>query len=352
METYEEILSRMKESYAGYAGFYPPDESDIVIRLKVLAGEIYKREADAEYIKRQLFPSTATGDNLDMHAAERGLVRKPATKASGKVWFYPSEDTHPDILIPAGTEVCTYTDMKRFITDSDAVLASEDSRVLVDITASEAGSAYNARGGTVSIIVTPVTGIGRVYNSSVFTNGADAESDDELRKRVIDSYTDIVNGANAAYYKRLALSVPGVYSASAVGRVRGNGTVNVYISGLGEPVSTSVKNSVQQLMESERELNVDVQVFNADDIEIPLYIRLSVKPGYAFSEISNNVNEAVESFINALGIGADFRLSDAGKVISSVKGVLGFSFSEAYGSDVMINDDQYAVPGTIRITEV
>ena len=87
MESYEMIVQRMKNRYAGYAGFEPAEESDIMIRLRVLAAEIYQNQVQAEYIRSQLFPQTATGEYLDRHAAERGLSRKQATAASGGVAF-------------------------------------------------------------------------------------------------------------------------------------------------------------------------------------------------------------------------------------------------------------------------
>ena len=351
METYDAILQRMKDSYAGYAGFTPAEESDIMIRLRVLAGEIYQLRINEDYIARQLFPSTATGDYLDLHAAERGLSRKIATKATGSVTFYPESPTHPDILIPAGTEVCTYTDMKRFVTDSDVTLEENAESVVAGVTAAQAGAAYNARGGTVSIIVTPVAGIGRVYNGMVFSNGTDEESDDELRARIIDSYVNIVNGANAAYYKSLALSVPGVYSASVVGRGRGNGTVDVYLSGRGVPVSSAVKSEVQQLMDDGRELNVDVLVRDPQEVDVSLYIRINVEPGYAFNTVASEVQSAVENYIDGLGIGGDVRLSSVSEVIYHIKGVADFRFVESYGSDRIISDSQYPVADSILVRE-
>ena len=42
--------------------------------------------------------------------------------------------------------------------------------------------------------------------------GLTDQIDEELRARVLDSYINISNGANAAYYKSLALSVSGISS--------------------------------------------------------------------------------------------------------------------------------------------
>ena len=343
----------MIHNYSGYAGFEPHAESDVMMRLKVLAAEIYKERAYAAYIMRQMFPSTAVGQYLDRHAAERGLTRRQATKASGYVSFFPADAEHDSILIPAGTVVCTYTDMRRFVTDSDAVLAAEDDRVMVQVTAAEPGAAYNVNGGTVTIIVTPVQGIGSVTNGTRTAGGSDIESDEELRARVTDSYANISNGANAAYYKRLATSVSGVAYASVVGCARGAGTVNVYVLGEdGRSLTQERMADVQAVLSQNRELNVDVRAMEPDSVEVSLYIRLKVKPGYDFSAVSDQVRREVTGFINGLGIGRDLLLSEVGEVIYHIKGVADYRFLESYGSDCPISDAQYACADNITVREV
>ena len=351
MDSYNEILERMVGSYTEYAGSAPSPESDIMIRLRVLAGEIYNAQANAEYIKRQVFASTASGEYLDRHASERGLTRKAASYASGRVYFFAEQLDHEDILIPAGTEVCSPSDRLRFTTVSDSVIDAGDECKSVRVTAAEPGSAGNARSGAVTVLVTPIIGVGRVSNVSAFTGGADAESDEELRARVIDSYVDISNGANAAYYKSIALSADGVYSASVVGRGRGSGTVDVYISGRGAQVAPAVKQRVQAMLNEGRELNVDVLARDPSAVAVNLYIRLAVEDGYDFSSVSAQTEQAVSDYIDSLGIGQDVLLSRIGGVIRSVKGVSDYHFVESYGSDRTIDDNAYAAAGTITIRE-
>lgn len=346
------ILDRMKNSYIEYAGFTPQEQSDVMLRLRVLAGEIYKEQAYADYVLRQMFPSTAVGEYLDMHAAQRGLTRKPATKAHGSVAFFPAEETHDDILIPAGTVVCTYNDLHRYTTDSDVILRAEDSRAIAQITAVEEGAAYNAIVGVVTIIVTPVIGIGRVFNGSYVIGGSDVESDEDLRARLQDSIVNISNGTNAAYYKKIAMSVSGVSSASVVGRARGAGTVDVYILGDGVRATSSILAQVQELLTQGRELNVDVRACHPQEIDVSLYIRLSVEAGYDFDTVAEEVRQTVTDFINTLGVGRDVLLSEIGEVIYHIKGVSDYKFLESYGSDVMISDSQYACADNIIVREV
>lgn len=50
-------------------------------------------------------------------------------------------------------------------------------------------------------------------NPDAFSGGDDAESDDSLRRRLLDTYHRLPNGANTAYYEQTALS----YAAVAAG---------------------------------------------------------------------------------------------------------------------------------------
>ena len=87
METYDEIYTRMKEKYEDESAYEIDPASDIAIRLKVLAGEIYNAQCSLEWLKRQMFADTATGEYLDLLAQQRGITRKAATKASGQLTF-------------------------------------------------------------------------------------------------------------------------------------------------------------------------------------------------------------------------------------------------------------------------
>ena len=218
----------------------PQNESDVMLRMRVLAGEIYTQRVYADYILRQMFPSTAVGEYLDAHAAQRGLTRKGGTKAVGRALFYAPAEEHDDVLIPAGTVVST-ADGLRFVADSDTILHDGDLAVTVNVTAAHPGSAYNIIGNRLTVIVTPVMGIESVRNTVSISGGTDDESDEQLRERIADSFRNISNGANAAYYHSVAMSVDGVYTASVVGAARGAGTVDVYVCAKGEEFNRKSK---------------------------------------------------------------------------------------------------------------
>lgn len=86
-----------------------------------------------------------------------------------------------------------------------------------------------SRGAIHLMSVYPV-GITQCENPEAFSGGSDEESDEKLRERVLESYKRLPNGANAAFYEQEAMRFPTVASAKAVGRARGIGTVDVYVS--------------------------------------------------------------------------------------------------------------------------
>ena len=341
----------MLARYQEFSGYQPSEESDVMLRMRVLAGEIYKEKVYAAYILRQMFPSTAEGEYLDKHAAQRLLTRKAATKATGSVVFTAAEAEHDAITVPAGTVVCTAADTKRFVTNADCVIPPESRMAGVTVTAEQPGSSYNVAAQTVGIIVTPVIGIGEVKNVSRFTGGSDRETDDKLRERIADSFRNISNGTNAAYYRALAMSVDGVYSASAVGCGRGAGTVDVYISGRGTTLPAVKLQEVQTLIAGARELNVDVRVLSPSAVNINLYIKLTTDEGYVFADVANAVRTAVSDYIDGLGIGHDVLLSDIGEIVYHIKGVKAYRFLESYGSDRTISNAQYPRSSSILVRD-
>ena len=73
-------------------------------------------------------------------------------------------------------------------------------------------------------------GVSGVLNPKAFTGGSGAETDEELRARVLDSFIRLPNGANAAFYELRALSHAGVEAAVVIPRMSGIGTVGVVIA--------------------------------------------------------------------------------------------------------------------------
>ncbi len=352
METYEQILRRMTDKYEERTGTSPDSASDIGIRMKVLAGEVFSLQSEYEYVKRQMFPDTAEGEYLDRHAQQRGLTRRSGTKAQGEVMFCLDIPLDYDVTIPEGTVLSTRgDDPQRFVTKSEVTISSGRLSAPSIAEAINEGSDGNVAPDTITVIVTPVHSLLRVVNEYKMSDGTDEESDEQLRRRVLNSFVNIPNGTNKAFYIQSTLEVEGVRAAGVVAGVRGAGTLDVYImSDNGDP-SEELKSSVKTHLESLREINVDIEVGTLVRVPINIYVSVSVKSGYDFAEVEENIREAIEEYFSLIGAGENFYLSEVGEYIQHVEGVDNYTFSTIRSSDTVIDDDCIAWQGTVSITE-
>lgn len=354
MISYEEILSRMVKKYEELSGGTVHEQSDIMLRLSVLSGELYNSYVASEFIKRQMFVSTASGEYLDKHALARGLYRKEAVKASGEVTFSVDTAYDTDVVIEKGTAVSTSGEnVVQYMTDSAVTLYAGNTSVKAKVSAVEGGGKYNVIADTVTVLVTPPSGITAVTNETAIKGGTDAETDEELRERVLYSYRDISNGTNAVYYQRLAQSVSGVHSASVVSKARGEGTINVYICGKSNsPVNSEVITQVQTLLDENRELNVDILVLSASAVNVSFSFNLEIEDGYSFIEVKEEIEDKARAYVESLGVGKPALMCELGDLIFHTQGVRNYEFISAFCEDVYPDANEYCVLSELDITEV
>lgn len=351
-ETYQEILKRMQDKFEALSGYRADDASDIGIRLKVLAGEIFSAGTYAQWLKLQMFPQTAQGVQLDYHAQLRSLARKGAETARGLLYFTVEKEAAADLLIPKGC-ICSTQGKNplRFETTEDGTIKKGNKAIYIAAQAVKPGAQSNVLPGTVTMIVTPPAGVTDVINQSAFSGGADAESDDELRLRILEHIKNIPNGTNRAFYKNAAESFEGVHSAGVVPRGRGAGTVDIYLAGKASAAGNALVKRVQEYMDSAREINVDVKVLPAQISAVSIYAAVQVRGGYEFEQVEKLCKEAVRAYFDMLGVGEDVRLSDVGEAIYHVPGVLSYQFDDYHTSDSHAQPSQLHVLKDVVITQ-
>lgn len=352
MDSYDTICSRMKRKYREQTGYMPDDASDIGIRIQLLAGEIFSFNTYLEWVKNQIFPQTATGNSLDYHGEIRGIIRKTAAKAKGLLTFLLDEALDTAVTIPKGT-ICSTSGNNpiRFVTLSAVTInaGSKQNSVLAEAVIS--GSCGNAAPQNINKMVTlPVNSL-KVINYSEFTGGLDEESDDEYRKRILDSYKEISNGTNFAYYKSTAKSVNGVHSVGVVPRKRGVGTVDLFIADKGRNCSSSVLNAVQSLLYQKREVNVDVKINHAALVSYPVMVTIYMKPGYDFDTAEGAIRSALTEYFKNLGVGENVYLASLGDIIKHIEGIENYEFSGIYMSDMIPEQSQLVTLGAVNILD-
>lgn len=194
--------------------------------LKVLAtvngGAFHLLYEYLDYQARQLFVVTADTAGLEAHSSEWGITRTAATIATGSGEATGVNGT----VIPAGTELSS-TDGVIYSTDADATIAA--GVATLDFTANVAGADGNDDAGITLTFVSAIVGANTTVtvDSDGITGGADAESDDSLRARILARKRQPPFGSIENDYINWMKEVSGTTRAWTLPLYQGAGTVAV-----------------------------------------------------------------------------------------------------------------------------
>ena len=196
--------------------------SNLAVMARMHAGGMHGLYGYLDWLAKQLMPDTAEVVFLDRWAGIWGVIRNPAAFASGPVTVTGTTG----VVVPTGTQL-QRSDGAAFVATADATLASGTAAVTV--AAIEAGAAGNAVAGTQMSFVQPVSGVSSQAVVAVggLVGGADRESDEALRGRVLARIQQAPMGGAQADYVAWALEVPGVTRAWCYPLELGVGTVVV-----------------------------------------------------------------------------------------------------------------------------
>lgn len=246
----------------------------------------------------QFYLDTATGDWLELKAAEYAVYRKPALKTRGNVIF-TRESSDGNLIIPAGTEVATKVDYNgnrlKFIVTEQAVIADGFFEGPVPVEAEFAGVEYNIGAGMITELLTHINGIVQVRNEEgwITREGTDEENDESLRARAKNAWYNLSVSGTRAAYENWAKEINGVVAVWVNDQhPRGQGTVDVVITSTAGIPSADLIQQVQSHIDSKRPVCTDVLVMGPQAITVDFDVILQLS--YAYGDTSEIANRAAE----------------------------------------------------------
>lgn len=173
----------------------------------------------------QLFKGTMASEYLDREAGHYGITRLAAAAANGSATFSGTDG----VTIPAGTALQSSDGTVIYATQADGTLASGTATIAVR--AATAGDIGNLSAGAGLLLTSAIAGVqpSAVVAVGGLSGGADAESDDALRARLLTRLRQPPQGGAATDYLAWAKLTAGVTRAW-VKQVRGVGTVDIYVT--------------------------------------------------------------------------------------------------------------------------
>lgn len=188
----------------------------------VFGGAVHLLYDFLEYMKDQLFISTADTRYLERQGGEYGIFRSYGSKSTGSLTATGVNGT----VIAEGTRFQSLLGVT-YVSTAAATIAGGVATVAVD--AEAVGSAGDQSAGSALTFISPLPGVNSsvIVDSGGLINGEDSESDDDLRNRVLTRKRQPPSGGTETDYQVWAMEVSGVTRAWTFPQLYGNGTIGV-----------------------------------------------------------------------------------------------------------------------------
>lgn len=285
-------------------------DSDNFIRACLTASVAEGLYDYQNWITRQIIPDTADSDYLEYHARLRGIMRKKATVATGTIRLSGVEGA----VIPAGTRCKDAADAV-YSTSVRAVVGASGTQD-VPCAALVAGASPDVSNVPVVLLSAP-SGLQSTAHLSL-SGGTDAESDASLLARLLLYMRNPPGGGNAADYKRWALEMEGVTSATVYPLRQGAGTVDIVITGEEGIPSLDVVRACQAHIDAQRPCTASATVYAPTPQTINITLRLRVQKGQNLAGIRPAVLEVLSAQFALLAPGESLVLA---KVLAAIAGL-------------------------------
>lgn len=211
-----DLVSRLGGSGA------PLRRSVVAVLARVWAGATHMLHGHLEYLSRQIFPDQADDVYLVRFASLYGISKSPATFATGALTVTGTngQDVNNSAVLRR-EDGAEFTVTAGGGTISGGVLE-------VTVTAVLAGVAGNSADGTELTFESPLPGVDATAITGELSGGADQESTESLRRRLLARLRAAPQGGAESDYTLWALAVPGVTRVWVHPNQLGAGTVVVY----------------------------------------------------------------------------------------------------------------------------
>lgn len=372
-ETILSIRSRMDADFnAGVdpadPHFYDTTEGGIYFDLSQTVALEAERlwDAMATEVPAAMFPAYAWGEFLDLHGETVNLPRKAAVKATGTVTFTGT----PGTLIPTGTQIETVqvdpdADPVAFeVTVGGTIPGGGSVDVIVE--AVDEGVAANVAVGTITILLTPINGVASITNPTATSGGAEIESDELYRQRILLEYAAPRGAGTAADYVRWSIAYPDVGFATVQPLWAGAGTVRVIVTDQqNNPSSTAVVNGLQAVLDPVPQqgqglapVGALVTVATATSLTVTVSAVLTLRAGYTLDgtggtiAVRQAIIDEIKDYIDSLPPGGTVIREHVTAQFFNVDGVYDVSTVLLNGatSNVTVTALQVPRTGTVTLT--
>lgn len=339
MKTKSEILQDMIGDIIAETDNITYFGKDGVVRsiLNATANTIVEMWNDIYQTKRGLHATTAAGADLVLLGSRWGLTRLTASKSSVILLFNGTAST----IIPAATVIkSSINPTVQFATQNQIVLGAANPGIvrpigaasIGDIVIAEStitGSSTKVSAKELTELLVPITGV-TVTNLAPSLGGADAESDEELRTRILSQIDLFAQGTQAFYEACARAANETVLLAKPLALSNNSIIVSLVKNNLSNYTAAELTTISDYIYANQRALQ-NITAINASrrSIEISgaIYLQPNYSPTTAFSNIAAKIADYVTS---KFGFAAEINYNDVITEIMKAEGVIGIDLSRFF----------------------
>ena len=278
--------------------------------------------------------ATSIGSDADSWVQDFGMTRLAATYASGSVVLSSFSPATQSATINTGATVRTSDGSQTFaVVNGPYMRQTGTASVTVQVQATVPGTAGNVQSGVVNVLGTAIPGIDTVSNPTAFTGGQAAETDSSLRLRFVTFINTRAQATEQAFvYAIISVQQNLTYSIQENIAADGSslpGHVHIIVDdGSGKPTAALLA-SVSAAVDEIRPIGTSISVAGPSLLTAGISLTLTINSSADGASVQSNVNAALASYINGLGVGQALRISriaglcyDADANVSNVQDVL------------------------------
>jgi uncharacterized phage protein gp47/JayE len=258
--------------------------------LSPVANELAKHYMELDAFIRRAFIQTSNSGFLDLRAAEYGLKRKEATKATAALTFTGTNGT----VIPQGFLVQT-VDGKQFRTVDPVTIASGTATVSAQ--AVDVDTPYNVAANTIVQIPIGLAGLSSVTNPSAASGGTSKETDEDFKTRILNTVRNPGSSGNVNHYVQWAMEIDGVGAVKVLPLWNGNGTVKVAVLDSNRlPASSEIVDAVRTHIEANRPIGAAVTVQAGTLYDIDVSCDITLDGTKTMAEVTAAIRTTIEDY--------------------------------------------------------
>lgn len=258
-----------------------------------LAEEVAKSYLAIAEILGVGFIEDTFNDYLEKRTSEFGIYRKAGVNATGVI----TVEGVQGVVIPVGTLV-KLNDLEFKILDEGEI--NKSGSLELSVIATDIGYKYNLGEGTTLEFVENIKGVTSIKVKEDFINGADLETDDELRDRFRVFINNPRTSGNIYHYQEWALECEGIGKAKVYPLWNGNGTVKVMVTGNNNrPVGQDLLEQCKAYIETQRPIGATVTVTTPTILNIDVTVKFNLNSNYTLAEVTQEIKALLKDYIES-----------------------------------------------------